>query len=148
MQNLFVKQPFLLTFILHTSKTHGPGDKPQVIKITGPDSPYVRYGADTKNHGICPFQMISTYLQIRKKRDDINEQFFTFSNRSPITAANLHSVLHKSLTIAGLDTNMYGSHGFHAGHAVDMLTILNLDICAIRKIGRWRSNAVFKYLAI
>ena len=133
---------------LHRSKTHGPGDKPQVIKITGPDSPDIRYGADIKNQDICPFQMISTYLQICKKWDNLNEQFFTFSDRPPVTAANLCSVLYKSLMIAGLDTNMYGSHGFCAGPAVDMLTILNLDICTIRKIGRWRSNAIFKYLAI
>ena len=36
-------------------------------------------------------------------------------------------------------------HGICAGHACDLLD-LGLSVEAIKKIGHWRSNAVYKYL--
>ena len=135
-----------LMFVLHSSKTHGLGDKPQIIKIQGYDLQDVTPRVVNRH---CPFRILQQYIAVRKQtRAAESEQFFVFRNRTPLTAAHFRSVLDKLLTLAGLDKTMYGSHGFHAGHAIDMLECLHRDVGTIRKFGRWRSNVVYRYLSM
>ena len=151
------KNRLKLSFTLHSLKTHGYGDKPQVIKIVGEqpsDKDLLsihklknsRFALDNR---CCPFLILKLYLQARKfgRRKD-SKQFFVFQDRSPVTTHNFRSALFKALNFAGLDSKMYGSHGFQAGRAVDMLEHLHLSVDTIKKFGWWRSNAVYRYLAI
>ena len=64
-----------LLFVLHSSKTHGKGQKPQLIKISA--SNYLQ------KH-LCPFKLLSDYISLRSKYRNLQEQFFVFSDRSPV----------------------------------------------------------------
>ena len=71
-----------LMFILHSSKTHNKGDKPQIIKITSQVVKNITVMAANKNnwkHNYwCPFKALKDYLTIRSTYSDANEQFFSF----------------------------------------------------------------------
>ena len=75
-----------LMFILHSSKTHTPGVKPQIIKITSSQN-------IKQNNTYCPFKLLQDYIQIRKKYKTANEQFFVFRDRSPLKVFHLRIVL-------------------------------------------------------
>ena len=135
-----------LLFMLITSKTHGMGDKPQIIKISGTVCEDA-VASNTNFTDLCPFTVLQQYLECRPLWRDFSEQFFIFKDRSPLLQSHFCNTLTELLNRAGLDSSMYGSHGFHAGCAVDMFYVLKLDIGMIRKIGRWKSNAVYHYLA-
>ena len=136
--------------MLHTSKIHGRGDKPQIIKIAA-----TTLDASKRKEQlplppcdrICPFQILQNFLQVRGHRRNNDEQFFIFNDHSPVTGANFRLVLIKLFRLADLDPAMYGSHGFHAGRVVDMLEVLHLSVESIKKFGRWKSNAVYRYLS-
>ena len=49
------------------------------------------------------------------------------------------------LHIAGFKDELYSVHSVRMGRACDLLK-LGLSVESIKKIGRWRSNAVFRYL--
>ena len=135
-----------LRFMLHTSKKHWHGDKPQVITIAS--AGLVKANEMTGTWDICPFYNVQHFLQIRKSRKRDDEQFFIFRDRSPVLPEHFRTVLARSVNLAGLDSRYYRSRGFRAGCAVDMLTRLHLSIETIKKFGHWRSNAVYRYLAI
>ena len=141
-----------LQFILHTSKTHTEGEKPQTIKINSVD--FDPLGIRQENSSLqnsfndqqfCPFRILLEYLDYRKKRSHDKEQFFVFSDRSPVTATHLRQVLSKLLSRCGLDSTKYRSHSIRAGHSVDLYH-LGVSLEWICKLGRWKSSAIFTYL--
>ena len=71
------KQKILI--VLHSSKTHTKGDKPQHIKIATVNSSeshkFVRH--------FCPFTWVRNYMITRGDFDSNEEQFFVFRDRSP-----------------------------------------------------------------
>ena len=141
-------------FILHTSKTHWTDSKPQIIKITSTnsvsadDNRFRSQGSKQSRHQLefCPFGIIKTYLSYRKKQRRNNmEQFFIFHDRSPVTPYHFRSTLWKVLLTAGVDPSFYDTKSFRSGCAVDLLD-LGLSLESVKKIGWWKSNAVFTYL--
>ena len=137
-----------LMFILHTSKTHGLGNKPQIIKINGFSKKNIKKfqyrKADTPEK-YCPFKIISAYATARKPYISDNEQFFVFRDRSPVTAPTFCNLLKKLLLHNKLDPALYCSHAFCAGRSVDLLR-MGVSVETIRKIGHWKSSAVYAYL--
>ena len=98
------KNKHKMRFMLRTSKTHGHGSKPQIIKINS--SNYNSLGnaienqssSDTQdasiiravNQDLCPFTILNNYLQVRKCfRMNDNEQFFVFKDGSPVTGTHV-----------------------------------------------------------
>ena len=138
-----------LKFVLHTSKMHWKGDKPQIIKLTSTSARVAEnHNNFSYSNNICPFIALQTYLTARKRgRRSDEEQFFILQDRSPVTQYMFRSVLDKLLSLVGLDPTYYGSHAFRAGRAVDMYNILKLDVGTIQKVGHWKSNVIFKYLS-
>ena len=141
-----------MMFILRTSKTHWTDVKPQIIKISNIDK---NHNADStlsqNNFGnfghICPFQALRDFIAVRKQGfRKSNEPFFVFSDRSPVSPLNMRNVLNQSLTLAGLEHRLYGTHSFRIGRCVDLMA-MNLSVESIKKLGRWRSNCVFTYLS-
>ena len=55
-------------------------------------------------------------------------------------------MLPKTLQYAGVNATMYTAHGFHAGRVLEMLE-LGIPVETIKKLGHWKSNAVYTYLA-
>ena len=73
-----------LKFILWTSKTHGLGDKPQIIKIESTDSdPLLKkseHSGDDNGLKWCPFSIMREYLAVRQPGLQIQTQSnFLFS---------------------------------------------------------------------
>ena len=137
-----------LMFVLRSSKTHSTSDHPQIIKVSHqqavPQSSFAySYPNVNINHN-CPFKIIRTCAEIRRSFKSKEEQFFVFSNKDPVTAAHARNILKLMLIENGLDSSLYSFHSFRSGRAVDLLRFLDLD--SVKKIGRWRSNAIFSYL--
>ena len=132
-----------LMFVLHTSKTHTGGDKPQIIKINSvkKDNNDNKYG-NLSQHlpSICPFTLLKDYLKLRKKYKDEKEQFFVFRDRTPVT-----QLLKKLLQFNNINQAFYSTHALRSGRSSDLLEI-GVSVETIRKLGRWRSNAVYTYL--
>ena len=134
-----------MLFVLRSSKTHGPGSKPQTVKITasGTSDQYAK-----KGHKIlktCPFQALHSYLQCRKGFKSVQERFFIFSDRSPVSPRQFEDVFKTLLKEAGFDHEIYSVHGLRSGRALDLLH-MDVPIDMIKKIGCWKSNAIFTYL--
>ena len=128
-----------LMFILHSSKTHNPGDKPQIVKITAAALPKNGMERD------CPFQALEKYLAARPKRLNDSEPFFIFRDRSPVALTHYRKLLKQLMKLNRLDYTRYGIHGMRAGRAVDLLE-LGVSVETIRKLGRWKSTSVYAYL--
>ena len=131
-----------LMFILRSSKTHTRGCKPQIIKIT---AALVTGKEEMDSNKICPFKIIRQYLAVHKSRRDNKEQFFVFYDRSPVFPHQFRKILSVAINKIGLNSKLYCSHCFRAGRALDMLD-MGISVETIKKIGRWKSNAVFTYL--
>ena len=73
-----------IQFTLHSSKTHGKNTLPQKIKISSTSSSTA--GVDEKERNIfCLYKLLREYIKVRPKICDDVEQFFVFSDRSPVT---------------------------------------------------------------
>ena len=139
-----------MMFILHMSKMHWTDKKPQIIKITSSD--YTPGGAEAaevnanSNSSFCPFLILNQYLQVWKNgRKQDEEKFFVFKDRSPVTPVQFRTKLKELIANIGLNPDMYDTRSFRSGREVDLLD-LGLTLESVKKIGRWRSNAVYTYL--
>ena len=121
-----------LKFVLHTSKTHTRSDPPQIIIISHQETQ-----ASTKHNQTNPCKIIGEYLDIRRGFRTKDEQFFVFSDRTPVTPAHVRSVLRTILREIGLNGSFYNCHSFRGGRASDLLQIYHLSVETIKKIGRW-----------
>ena len=144
-----------LLFILRSSKTHGKGNKPQMIKIssesrkdacknnlpTGAIQNFKVAAADL----YCPFKAVQDFVKVRRRRIAYDEQFFIFRDRSPVKPYHFRAYLKKVLKSLGIDQTLYNPHSLRAGRSVDLLK-LGVSVETIKKLGRWKSNTVYAYL--
>ena len=133
-----------MLFILRSLKMHNVGMKPQLIKIKRQK---LKSNSNKPKDilAFCPFQALLNYTGIRKKRKSNTEPFFVFKDRTPVTANNFRNILNKLIMKCGLDPVFYGTVGFRAGCTTDLLD-MGVSVETIRKLGRWKSNAVYTYL--
>ena len=141
-----------LLFILWTSKTHGMDVKPQMIKITSSSKRCKKYKCNTicnKDNKLsalpCPYELLRQYLQVRGSYTTDDKQFFVLSDHSPVTPQHARTCLKTILQQSSFRTDVYTVHGLRSGQACDLLK-LGLSVETIKKIGWWKSNAVFRYL--
>ena len=130
--------------ILRSSKTHTRGDKPQIIKV---ESDPLSSQLQTRNDPLCPYTALKNYLKVRRSCVHINEPFFIFRDRTPVAPTHMRKVLKEALSRANLDPDYYGVHSICMGRACDLVHVYKFSLETVKKIGRWRSNAVFEYLA-
>ena len=133
-----------LLFILHSSKTHGRGSKPQFIKISSSSAGGAQISGDLDKH--CPYTLLRRFLEVRQPYSSDAEQFFVFSDGSPVYPHHLRDTLKMTLKSAGFNEKLYSTGSWRAGRAVD-LKIAGVELPVLKQLGRWRSNAVFTYLA-
>ena len=140
------KDKFML--VLYSSKTHGKGSKPQIIKISAADD-YTQMKLDPvkwkKYKLICPFFLLQKYLSLRGGYDKEDKQLLIFKDGTPLHSGQLRRVLRKTLKKLNLNPKLYDLHSFRKGRAGDLLK-KGVSIERIKRYGRWKSNAVFKYL--
>ena len=137
-----------MLFILHTSKTHGKGSKPQSIKITSTSKEKIHKDNNSKQpkQGMyCPYTLLSKYSKARIQRATDTEPFFVFRDRTPVTPSQAQSALKTISKLAKFKPSAYSFHSLRMGRSSDLLK-LGVSVETIKKIGRWKSNAVFKYL--
>ena len=140
-----------LLFILRTSKMHWHGNRPQLVKISSTRKSTQKqkaYKVRQQNNNLlcpCPYQLLRDYATRRGPYRTDDEPFFVFADNSPITQKQLCVCFRKMLSQAGFQVELYRLHSFRTGRTCDLLK-LGLSVESIKKIGRWRSNAVFKYL--
>ena len=131
-----------LRLVLYSSKTHNPGMRPQKISITS--NRIEKSGNYLKRH-FCPFQLVKKYNTWRGSYDTDTEQFFVFRDKSPVTAENSRKILKTVLVNLGLNPAHYGMHSFRIGRTSDLIKY-NYSIEEVKKLGRWHSNVVYKYI--
>ena len=126
-----------LLIVMRSSKTHGKRDKPQELRINSNLIATARH--------FCPVQAINDYLQLKGDYIHEDEQLFTFSDHTPVRSSQFRWLLKKLLRNLGLNDKLYGTHSFRSGRATD-LTKYGYSIDQVKLLGRWRSNAVFRYI--
>ena len=143
-----------LLLILYTSKTHGLNTLPQKIKIFGKQSIEVvdsirhknSYKIKSKDLGrFCPYEWTKKFIQMRKPITDQAENFYIFSDGSNVQPHHLRNLLRESLHSMNLDSSLYDTHSFRIGRATDLFKA-GVNVEDIKQLGRWKSNAVYKYL--
>ena len=90
-----------LLFILRSSKTHGKGAQPQMIRISAQENEQTENNCSRKLT-FCPFNC-RDYISARRSIKKDTEPFFIFSDRSPVMASHFTTVLKK--TIKSLNLN-------------------------------------------
>ena len=141
------KEKILL--ILRTSKMHGQGSKPQLVKINSRQSKRAEKAKMNKSQFVsqqwCPYRLLRDYIAVRGPYHKQNEPMFILSGGAPVTPQLMRSCLKRMLTQAGFDKDYYSVQSLRSGRATDLLK-LGISVETIRKLGRWKSNAVFMYL--
>ena len=122
---------------LFSSKTHSTKDRPQTIII---DESMISHSTLFN-----PVEELTIYSNMRPEYRYDEEEFFVFANNTPITASQIRSILRKLIRKIGLCDTLYDTHSFRIGGATDLFR-LGVSVEKIKKKGRWKSNAVYKYL--
>lgn len=139
------KNKFL--FVLRSSKTHTEGSTPQFVKISsnGQVKGCVKQSHKNFDNSWCPYELLRCYASRHPPYKSDSEQFFVYSDGSPVAARHLRNCLKLALRSEKFDDRLYTLHSARSGRAMDLLK-LGLSVETIKKLGRWKSNAVFKYL--
>ena len=132
-----------LLLILYSSKTHDLRHNPQKIKITS--NKQDNTGSAVLHRHFCPFTILRIYLKLRGNYDSNKEPFFIFRDKQPVTATHPSRVLKEIIQSLGLDSTLYSMHSFRIGRTSDLIKF-NVPIETVKRLGRWKSNAVYKYI--
>ena len=131
-----------IMLILRSSKTHTKGMRPQKIKIVANSD---EASGNYKNKYFCPFSLTREYMQLRGSYNSDDEQFFIFRDRSHVTAENARQVLKSMISRLGLDEQLYGFHSLRIGRTSDLIKF-SYSLEQVKRMGRWKSNIVYKYI--
>ena len=142
-----------LLMYLYSSKTHGKESLPQQIKILGKNQLEVVDNNEThkfikkyvKPGFFCPYDWTKKYIDMRPPIIDDVEQIFIYRDGTPLQAQHLRRLLRKILKHLKLDPFLYDIHSFRIGRATDLFKA-GVSVDNIKQLGRWKSNAVYKYL--
>ena len=133
-----------ILLILYTSKTHDRSKQPQEIHILSLHNsklPERKF----KKRFFCPFRLTRKFLHLRGDYVNEDEQFFMFADGSPVRPCHVRSTLRKILTKLNINCYLYDSHSLRIGRTSNLFK-QGISIDNIKKMGRWRSNAVYKYI--
>ena len=122
---------------LFSSKTHGKESRPQEIKLWSDQG--------GKGENFSPFSEMQKFNQLRGGYLCDKEPYFIFSDRSPVLPCHVRRVLKRALKNLGLNHKLYNTHSFRIGRATDLMKY-GFSVDQIKRIGRWKSNAVYKYI--
>ena len=128
--------------VLYSSKTHNMGDRPQKVKIVA--NRIEKSGSYLKRN-FCPFKLLARYMHLRGDYLSEEERFFVFRNRTLVKADAARRVLKDVIKSLGLNQDCYDMHLLRIERASDLIKY-NYPIDEVRRMGRWRSNVVFKYI--
>ena len=127
-----------ILILLRSSKTHGKESIPQKIKISG-------ISGSTKIKHFCPFKIVRSYVAIRGNYEMDDENFFVFGDGQSIKPSIIRETLREMLSRLSLNAELYDCTSFRIGRCTDLIEN-GYSLTYVRKAGRWRSNAIFRYL--
>ena len=133
-----------ILIVLYSSKTHGKESRPQRVKISATDEKLLNKSVQHSKF-FCPFKLTRHYMAQRGNYIDDTELLFIFSDGSPLQPHHIRGVLRDLLNQVGLDSSLYDVHSFRIGRTCDLYKY-GYSLDQIKSLGRWRSNAVYKYL--
>ena len=125
-----------MLLVLYTSKTHRKGSRPQRIRIRGDDA---------ANSNYSPYEYLDRYMTKRGGYRSVSEPLFIFADGRAVKPSHFRQVLREILAIMNLDSKLYDTHSFRIGRAMDLMK-KGKSIKEIKHLGRWKSNAVYRYL--
>ena len=117
---------------------HSEADRPQKIKVTA-------MAAVRGICNFCPFRLMGEFIRIRGPYVSVQELFFVFKDKTPVTAEQARKLLKLALVKIGLDSSVYDMHSLRIGRASDLIKA-KYSIEEVKRMGRWRSNVVYKYI--
>ena len=85
------------------------------------------------------------YLEIRGPYESYCESFFVFCDKLPVKPEQARKLLKEIINNLGLNNTLYDMHSLRIGRASDVIKY-NYSIDEVRRLGRWRSNVVYKYI--
>ena len=132
-----------LLLVLYSSKTHDLKNRPQKIKIESNRSE--RTGSYVERH-FCPFKIIRHFLELRGyEYESEMEPLFVFIDKTPVTPNNARTVLRECIDAMNLDSSLYDIHSLRIGRTNDLIKF-GYSLEEVKLMGRWKSNAVYKYI--
>ena len=131
-----------ILIVLYSSKTHGKESRPQKIKITSNRSEKT---GKYIHRNFCPFSLAKRYMTRRGDYDTEEEHFYIYRDGTPVSAENTRNILKLALTNLGLNPINYGFHSLRIGRCTELINF-NYSISAVKLMGRWKSNVVYKYI--
>ena len=137
------KRKFLL--ILRTSKTHWKNMKPQMVKILAINLRCKSRSSMTAVKEHCPYTILCEYARLRGSFKTNKDPFFVLSDKTVVSQSQISNCLKTLLKDTGFDCTLYSTHSLRIGRTTD-LAKLGLSVETIKKIGRWKSNVVYRYL--
>ena len=132
-----------IKFTLRSSKTHAQYNNPQVVKISSMTIPDRQAQGISEDSKFCLYQLLRIFGRIRGPCHK-GQPFFVFRDGSPVKPNHMSAVLKTILLEAGMNPSNFSVHSFRIGRSSDLLK-LGLSVETIKKLGRWKSNAVFRY---
>ena len=90
----------------------------------------------------CPVHWLTRYLSLRGTKPG---PLYITRTGTFVTRSQFCSVLDRTLAMAGLDKNCFGTHSFRIGRCTDMAREGFSDT-QIKLVGRWKSDAFKKYI--
>ena len=90
---------------------------------------------------------MADFIEVRGSYLDDAEPFFIFRDRTPVTTDHARKLLRKMLCSFGLEAEaeLYDMHSLRIGRASDLIK-QNYSIEQVKRMGHWKSNAVYKYI--
>ena len=131
-----------LLLVLYSSKTHSEANRPQKIKIVSNKS---EKSGKYLQRNFCPFKIIRHYLKIHGGYESVAEPLFVFRDKSKVASEQARKLLRICLKNLGLDATLYDMHSLRIGRASDLIKF-HYSIEEVKRLGRWRSNVVYKYV--
>ena len=134
-----------LRFTLRSSKTHRRNNRPQTVKISSIKHEAKPSGEQPDVFNFCPYEILREYGQLRGPITQRREPFFVLSDHSPVKPFHMTNCLKFILKRLNKNSDLFSVHSFRIGRSNDLLK-MGLSVETIKKLGRWWSNAVFRYL--
>ena len=101
--------------------------------------------SNTQTDFFCQVMEIRKYSNLRPAYSHDNDSFFVYESGVPVAPPDIRKNLRSTLNRLGLDHTLYDTHSFRIGRATDLFN-RGIPVESIKKIARWKSNAVYKYL--
>ena len=127
-----------LLLVLYSSKTHNIESRPQKVKIEAAEG-------INEIKFFCPFKLLRLYMKLRGNFKNDADQLFVFHDNTPVKPSHARSTLKQGLKNLGLNDKLYNFHSMRIGMATTLIRN-NHSLEDVKRAGRWRSNAIYRYL--